>query len=71
VLDDFHSKLLGLAKECYSMKLELPANAIRFVAEKSAKFHTTNTSTPVKNIAKYVQQIQENDNQMSTINQTF
>jgi hypothetical protein len=39
------------------MKLELPANAIRFVAEKSAKFHTTNTSTPVKNIAKYVQQI--------------
>jgi hypothetical protein len=39
------------------MKLELPANAIRFVAEKSAKFHTTNRSTPVKNIAKYVQQI--------------
>jgi hypothetical protein len=31
----------------------------RFVAEKSAKFHTTNTSTAAKNIAKYEQQIRE------------
>jgi hypothetical protein len=67
---------LSLAKECYSMKLYLLTNAtvvddaIRFVEEKSERFHTTNTSTQVQNIEKHTQEIQGNDKQMS-INQTF
>jgi hypothetical protein len=69
---------LSLAKECYSMKLDLLTNAtvvddaIRFVEEKSRRFHITHTSTQVENIEKDVQQqIQGNDKQMPTINQTF
>jgi hypothetical protein len=68
---------LSLAKECYSMKLELLTNAtvvddaIRFVEEKSGRFHSTNTSIPVENIEKDVREIQANDKDMSTINQIF
>jgi hypothetical protein len=42
---------LSLAKECYSMKLDLLTNAtvvenaIRFVEEKSGRFHIVHTST--------------------------
>jgi hypothetical protein len=60
---------LSLAKECYSMKLDLLTNArvvdatIRFVEWKSVK---------PKKIEKDVQQqIQGNDKLLSTINQTF
>ena len=68
---------LSLAKECYSMKLELFTNAtvvddaIRFVEEKSGRFHISNTSTQVRNIEKHTQEIQGNDKDMSTINQIF
>jgi hypothetical protein len=76
--EDKREKLqaLSLAKECYSMKLELLTNAIvvddaiRFVEEKSERFHTTNSSTQVENIEKRVQQIRGNDKQMP-INQMF
>jgi hypothetical protein len=68
---------LSLAKDCYSMKLDLLTNAtvvddaIRFVEEKSAKFHTTDASTPVENIENHGKEIQENNKHMSTINQIF
>src|SRR6266496_6047790 len=64
---------LSLAKECYSMKLDLLTNAtvvedaIRFVSEKSGKPHTVNALSPDEKIEKDVQQqIQGNDKSLST-----
>jgi hypothetical protein len=68
---------LSLAKECYSMKLDLLTNAtvvhdaIRFAEKIPGRFHTTNTSTPVEKIEKHLKVIQGNDKPMSTINQIF
>jgi hypothetical protein len=67
VLDDLHSKLLGLAKECYSMKLELLTNAT--VVDDAIQFVSDRSSNP--RVGKDMSQMEDNDKREVTTNKVF